>query len=189
MRAALREIATQAVRAGDILRRLRSLAQSQVMKRLPAEINGTVEEIRDLILADARVHGAKVQFELGSALPHVLIDAAQIQHVILNLVRNALEALDQEEPALRTLRVRTEATQEGDLEIAICDTGRGLSPEALGRLFDPFFSTKSDGTGLGLAISHTVVRAHGGSLRYRSNLPRGACFYLRLPAEESQEPA
>lgn len=187
VRAALREIATEAVRAGDILRRLRGLAQSQVTKRLPTDINSIVEEIRDLILAEARVHGATVQFELGSALSHVLIDTGQIQHVILNLVRNGLEALDNEAPSSRTLRVRTEATEEGDVEVAICDTGPGISPEALGRLFDPFFSTKSDGTGLGLAISHTVVRAHGGSLRYRSDVPRGACFTVRLPAEERKE--
>lgn len=187
VRAALREIAAQAIRAGDILRRLRSLARSQVMNRLPVDINITVEEIRELMLAEARIHGAKIEFELGSALPPVLIDAAHIQHVILNLVRNGLQALEAEAPMLRTLRVRTEATEEGGVEIAICDTGPGMSPEALGRLFDPFFSTKPDGTGLGLAISHTVVRAHGGTLRYRSNVPKGSCFSVRLPAEEKSE--
>jgi two-component system sensor kinase FixL len=185
VRTALREIAAQAIRAGDILRRLRSLAQSQTMKRQPADINVTVEEIRELILADARIHGAQVRFELGANLPRVLVDAAQMQHVILNLVRNGLEALEEVERSHRVLCVRTEATRDADVEIAICDTGPGLSPEVQGKLFDPFFSTKSSGTGLGLAISNTVVRAHGGVLCYRENPPRGACFYFRLPTEEN----
>jgi two-component system, LuxR family, sensor kinase FixL len=187
VRTALREITAQAIRAADILRRLRSLAQSQGTRRQPADISAVIEEIRDLILADGRIHGARVEFELGTRLPPVSIDAAQIQHVVLNLVRNAFEALSSEEPSRRTLHVRTHATADGDVETAICDTGPGLSSEALGRMFDPFFSTKSYGTGLGLAISNTVVRAHGGTLGHRSNSPRGACFYVRFPAEEVPE--
>lgn len=183
MRTALREIAHHAIRAGDILRRLRSLAQSQTMKQQPADINAAIEEIRDLILADGRVHGAEVRFELGANLPRVLIDTAQMQHVILNLARNGLEALESEPSSHRVLCVRTEVTRDADVEIAICDTGPGLSPEVQGKLFDPFFSTKSSGTGLGLAISNTVVHAHGGVLCYRENAPRGACFYFRLPSE------
>jgi two-component system, LuxR family, sensor kinase FixL len=187
VRGALREIAAQAVRAGDILRRLRSLAQSQSMKQERADINLTIEEIRDLILADGRAHGAQVRFELAPGLPLVLIDAAQMQHVILNLARNGFEALEAQAPSRRTLSIRTQATQDGDVEVAVCDTGPGLPAEALGKLFDPFFSTKASGTGLGLAISNTVVRAHGALLCYRANEPRGACFYFRLPTEESPE--
>jgi two-component system, LuxR family, sensor kinase FixL len=187
VRKALREIAARALRAGEVLQRLRSLAQSHSMKQEPADINTAIAEIRDLILADARVHGAQVRFELGANLPRVLIDPAQMQHVILNLARNALEALDSEEPSRRELCVRTEATRDTDVEIAVCDTGPGLPAEAVGKLFDPFFSTKSSGTGLGLAISNTVVRAHGGLLCYRANAPRGACFYFRLAAHEDPE--
>lgn len=187
VRLALREITAQAIRAADILRRLRSLAQSQSMTRRPTDISVMIGEIRDLILADARAHEAQVEFELDTRLPRVSIDAAQIQHAILNLVRNGFEALSAQEPPRRTLHVRTQVTADGDVEIAICDTGPGLSSDALGRMFDPFFSTKSTGTGLGLAISNTVVRAHGGTLRHRPNLPHGACFYIRLPAEEATE--
>jgi two-component system sensor kinase FixL len=183
VRGALREIATQAIRAGEILRRLRSLAQSHSMKQVPTDINVAIEEIRELILTDARAHGARVRFDLGTNLPRVVVDAAQMQHVILNLTRNALEALDAEESSRRELCVRTEATRDADVEIAVCDTGPGLPAEAVGKLFDPFFSTKSSGTGLGLAISNTVVRAHGGSLTYRANTPGGACFSIRLPVE------
>ena len=184
VRTALREIASQAVRAGDILRRLRSLARSQSMQREPAEINAAVEAIRDFILADARMHRAQVHFELAERLAPVSIDAVQIQHVILNLVRNGLEAPAPADGVTRELTLRTSAAPDGDIEIAIIDNGVGLSPQALERMFDPFFSTKPEGTGLGLAISNTVVRAHGGTLGYVPNAPRGARFYIRLPAAD-----
>lgn len=183
VRRALREIADQAVRAGDILRRLRSLARSQSMQRERTDLNAIIEQIRDLVLADARVHRARVRFELAPGLPQVSIDAAQLQHVILNLVRNGLEALSATQPETRELSLGTGLTADDEVEITICDNGPGLSAQALERLFDPFFSTKADGTGLGLAISNTVVRAHGGSLGHRPNLPHGACFYIRLAAE------
>lgn len=183
IRTAMREIAGQAVRAGDILRRLRSLSQSQPTRRERADVNATLEAIRDIILADGRVHRAQVRFELAGQLPPVSIDTVQIQHVILNLVRNGLEAPAEASAPARELIVRTGLAPDGDVEITILDNGPGLSPQALERLFDPFFSTKAEGTGLGLAISNTLVRAHGGSLNYRPNLPRGACFSIRLPAE------
>lgn len=183
IRTAMREIAGQAVRAGDILRRLRSLAQSQPMRRERADLNATIEAIRDLILADGRVHRARVHFDLAPGLPSVSIDTVQIQHVVLNLVRNGLEAPADPGAAPRELTVRTGLASDGDVEVAVLDNGPGLSPQALERMFDPFFSTKSEGTGLGLAISNTVVRAHGGSLTHRPNSPRGACFSIRLPAE------
>src|SRR5215469_16808137 len=107
IRTAMREIAGQAVRAGDILRRLRSLAQAQPTRRERADLNAAVEGIRDLILADVRVHRAQLQFELAAGLPAVAIDTLQIQHVILNLVRNGLEAIAGQGAAPRELTVRT----------------------------------------------------------------------------------
>ena len=183
IRTAMREIAGQAVRAGDILRRLRSLAQSQPTRRERVDLNATVEGVRDLILADVRVHRARVQFELAADLPAVSIDPLQIQHVILNLVRNGLEAPAVPGTDTRELVVRTSVASDGDVEIAVLDNGPGLSPQVLERMFDPFFSTKPEGTGLGLAISNTVVRTHGGALTYGANTPSGARFSLRLPAQ------
>ena len=183
LRTAVRDIAEQAVRAGDILRRVRSLTQSQPMRRARADLNAMVEAIRGLILADAHAHRARVQFDLAASLPPVLIDTAQIQHAILNLVRNALEAPAEPGAAARQLTLRTALIPDGHAEIAVLDNGPGVLPEALERMFDPFFSTKSAGAGLGLAISNTVVRAHGGSLTYRANTPAGACFAIRIRAE------
>ena len=184
IRTAVREIAEQAVRAGDILRRVRGLTQSQPVRRERADLNAMLEAIRDLILAEARAHRARVQFELAARLPSVSIDTAQIQHAIMNLVRNALEAPVEPGAAARELTLRTALTPDGQAaEIAVLDNGPGVLPQALERMFDPFFSTKSAGAGLGLAISNTVARAHGGSLTYRPNTPAGACFALRIPAE------
>ena len=100
-----------------------------------------------------------------------------------NLVRNALEAPAVPDAKTREVIVRTTLASDGDVEIAVRDNGPGLSPQAIERMFDPFFSTKPEGTGLGLAISNTVVRTHGGALTYGANTPRGACFSIRLPAE------
>lgn len=183
IRTAMREIAAQAVRAGGILHRLRSLARSQPMQRGRADVNMMVEAIRDIVLADGRAHRAEVQFDLAARLPPASIDAVQIQHVILNLVRNGLEAPAVPGVTARELVIRTGLASDGDVEIEVRDNGPGLSPQARERLFDPFFSTKPEGTGLGLAISNTVVRAHGGALTYRANRCGGACFSIRLPVE------
>lgn len=183
LRTAMREIAAQAVRAGEILRRLRGLAQSQPIRRERADLNATIEAIREIIVADGRVHRGRVRFALATGLPAVSVDTAQIQHVILNLVRNGLEAPAVAGVEVRELLLRTRLTSGGDVEIAVLDNGPGLAPQAVERMFDPFFSTKPEGTGLGLAISHTVVRAHGGVLAYHPNIPRGALFSIRLPAE------
>jgi CheY-like chemotaxis protein len=183
LRTAMREIAAQAVRAGEILRRLRGLAQAQPMRCERADLNATIEAIRDIILADGRLHRAQVRFDLAPGLPMVSIDTAQIQHVILNLVRNGLEAPAVAGVKVRELLLRTTIAPGGEAELAVLDNGPGLPPQAVERMFDPFFSTKPEGTGLGLAISHTVVRGHGGVLAYRPNVPRGATFSIRLPAE------
>ena len=189
VRAALREIASQAVRAGDILHRLRSLARSPLMRRERANLNVVVEAMRDLILADARVHRAQVHFQLDQRLPPVAIDTTQIQHTILNLIHNALEAPVGPQAEARELTLRTGLAADGEVEVAILDNGPGLSPQAAERLFDPFFSTKPDGSGLGLAISNTIIRAHGGTLGHRPNRPQGACFFIRLSAESLENGA
>ena len=184
LREALREIAAQAVRAGDIIRRLRTLARNHEMERTPSDVNSIIAEILGLMQTDARVHGASLTLDLAPDLPSVSVDRVQIQHVILNLLRNALEALD-DAPGVRQLVIRTSMASPGEVEIAVSDSGPGLTRDAVERMFDPFFSTKENGTGLGLPISNTIVRAHGGSLAYRPNRPTGACFYIRLPHESA----
>ena len=179
---ALQEIDIHARRAGDIIHRLRALAGSGASSRAPLSINALVKEIVGLVEADARLHKAHLSLELADFLPQVTADGGQIQHVILSLVRNSLEALAPPPSAAGRLLIRTSVTESGDVELAVMDNGPGLSPQVMEHLFDPFFSTKEHGTGLGLAMSTTIARAHGGRVGYRPNYPVGACFYILLPA-------
>jgi two-component system sensor kinase FixL len=185
IRAALREITGQAVRAGDIIRRLRGLARPHRGPCLPADINTLVSELTDLVKADAIAHHVRYRLELGEGLPQLELHGTQIQQVILNLVRNALEALREAPDQDRELIVRTLRADDGDVELSVCDTGPGVPANLISQLFEPFCSSKPDGTGLGLAISRTIVGQHQGTLSYRANVPRGACFLLRLPTRGS----
>jgi two-component system sensor kinase FixL len=180
---ALRDIADQAVRAGDIIRRLRSLTPTGNTQHGPADVNTVIAELTGLIQNDAKAHGVAYWAKLAPDLPQVTLDRAQIQQVVLNLVRNALEALALAPFDAREVVVRTRRTPDGEVEISVCDNGPGVDSQITDRMFDPFCTTKPDGTGLGLAISRTIVRAHGGSLEHSPRTPTGACFAIRLPLD------
>jgi two-component system, LuxR family, sensor kinase FixL len=181
LREALRQITAQTMRAADIIRRLRTLARSDQGEHAPASINALVSELRDLIQTDAHVHGVQLSLDLAAELPEVIVDTPQIQQVILNFVRNSLDAFVALPGTTPEITIRTSLTANREVELAVIDNGPGLPPQAMPRLFDPFFSTKENGTGLGLAISNTIARSHGGSVGYRPNEPTGACFYILLP--------
>jgi two-component system, LuxR family, sensor kinase FixL len=185
VREALREITGQAVRAGDIIRRLRSLTRHHDGAREPTDVNALITELTELIEPHARHHDVRYRLNLGTGLPPVALHRAQIQQVILNLARNAIEALAENPAGPRELTVRT-ANADGQVEISIRDTGPGLSPGIAPRLFEPFCTSKPAGTGLGLAISRTIAGQHGGTLEYRPNSPRGACFTLRIPETQHE---
>ena len=179
---ALREIGLEAGRAAEIIRRLRGLVRSGPVERPATDLNGVIRELADLMQMDARVHGVQLRFEFEESLPNVAIDRAQIQHVLLNLLRNALEALDASIEGHREVVVRTGAASDDNVEFSVADSGPGVAQDMVDRLFTPFLTTKSSGTGLGLVASQTIVRAHQGTLGYSPNVPRGARFYVRLPA-------
>ena len=184
---ALKEITTQAVRAGDIIRRLRGLAHHPNGPREPTDVNELILELTDLVLFDARAHDVNYRVELSEGLPLIDLYRSQIQQVILSLIRNAIESLAETDGTPREVVTRTARAHEGDIVVTVCDTGPGVSSAALPRLFDPFFSSKPAGTGLGLATSRTIVGRHRGSLHYRPNDPAGACFVLRLPFNSAEE--
>ena len=183
LREGLRQITVQTSRAAEILRRLRTLARSQRAEHAPASINELVTELQELLATDAVVHGVQLTLELAPDLPEAPVDPGQIQQVILNLVRNSLDALAVREHSGGQIIIRTAFTAEGEVQLSVRDNGPGVSAAAMKRIFDPFFSTKENGTGLGLAITHTIVRAHGGSVGYRPNVPNGARFDILLPTQ------
>ena len=186
VREALRQITVQTTRAADIIRRLRALARNQQGEHVPSSVNALVSELHELVQTDAHVHGVDLSLELAPDLPEVVVDGGQIQQVILNFVRNSLDALAQRPPGGRKIIIRTALTATGEVQLSVIDNGPGLAPDAVTRAFDPFFSTKGNGTGLGLAISNTIARAHRGSVGHHPNAPVGACFYLRLPEAPPQ---
>jgi two-component system sensor kinase FixL len=182
VRAAVREIGAQALRAGEIIRKLRRLVDHQETQRTATEINDVIEELQALTQADARHNDTRLRVTLAPRLPPVNIDRIQIQHVLLNLWRNAVEALADTTSAAREVSLTTKHAPDGDVEICICDNGDGVAPAITDLIFDPFLTTKHAGTGLGLTISRSIVQAHGGSIGYRPNHPTGACFFVHLPS-------
>jgi two-component system sensor kinase FixL len=184
LREAVREIAAEGLRAGDIIRRLRQMVRSDLAdERMALDVNVLISDMQSLLAADARVHGAKLRIALTDDLPLVSANGTQLQQVILNLVRNAFEAVQENAEDDRCVDLCTSRSQ-GHTEIRVTDNGPGVSPLIADRLFDAFASTKGAGTGLGLAISRTIVKSHGGTIGTRSGPGRGATFFIRLPVLE-----
>jgi C4-dicarboxylate-specific signal transduction histidine kinase len=181
---ALREIGLEAERAAAIIRRLRGLVQNDPVERTATDINDMVGELADLMRTDASLQGVRLRVELGNPLPSVAVDRARIQLVLLNLFRNSLEALHTPLEGLREVAVRTAVSEDGQVEFSVTDSGPGVPQDVVNRLFTPFLTTKPNGTGLGLVTSQTIVRAHQGTLGFAPQVPRGARFFVRLPAME-----
>lgn len=182
VRGALREIAGQSVRAGDIIRRLRGLVRPHRNHRQATDINVLITELTELVKSEADAHQVRYRVELGDELPKIEVDVIQIQQLILNLVRNAIEAFEDAPAAGRELLVRTARAPDGDVEVSVSDNGPGVPATLVPRLFEPFSTSKPYASGLGLAIGRTIALEHNGTLSHRPNLPSGACFVLRLPS-------
>ncbi|MEO8019951.1 MAG: PAS domain S-box protein [Pseudomonadota bacterium] len=182
---ALEQIASQALRAGEIIRRIRSLVRNEDVRREAQDINDLIREVHGLLASDARVHDGRLALDLSTPLPQVTVDGVQIQQVLMNLVHNAFEAQGAEhDGAPFEVRIATRPTEAGDVEVSVSDLGPGLAGEVEQKIFEPFFTTKPTGTGLGLAISRSIIKAHDARLGYRANQPHGACFYFILPAHQ-----
>lgn len=182
IRDCLQAIASQALRAGEVIRHLRSLARPQQACPQLADVNPLIMELTDLIQSDAKHNQVRYRLEAGLGLPRVLIDRGQIQQLVLNLVRNAIEALADVAPESREVVVRSSRNPSGEIEVSVSDHGPGVSASIAPYLFTPFCTSKAAGTGLGLAMSRTIASANGGRLEYHPNRPSGACFTLSLPA-------
>lgn len=180
----VREIALEAIRAGEIIQRLRQIVSSAPAEHSSIDLNELVRDLSVLALADARVHRAQLDFELADGLAPVRGDRGQLQQLILSFVRNAIEALDGNPARERRITIRTEPFERSRIEVSVRDNGPGVPAHLADTLFAPFVTTKAHGTGLGLSISETIARAHGGTIGYRPLEPSGACFFVRLPIIE-----
>jgi C4-dicarboxylate-specific signal transduction histidine kinase len=175
-------IADEALRAGEILRRIREFVRNAEAVRRRTDLNALVREAIHFAEVEAREQGITLRLALGHAPLDVEVDAIQLEQVILNLVRNGFEAMGDGDGAPCELSIETVARAGGAVELIVRDTGRGLAQGSAARLFEPFFTTKQDGLGLGLPISRSIVEVHGGQLWVTPNTPRGAAFHVLLPA-------
>jgi two-component system sensor kinase FixL len=180
VRDAIDKAAEQALRAGQIIRRLRDFVARGESERRVEDVKKLIEEASALALVGAKDKGVRVSYNFDPRCDLVLADKVQIQQVLLNLMRNAIEAMDDSER--RELTVATAQMPDRLVAISVADTGAGIAPEINAQLFQPFVTTKRTGMGVGLSISRTIVEAHGGTIVPRPNPGGGTVFSFTLPA-------
>ncbi|MFG3593290.1 sensor protein FixL [Bradyrhizobium sp. RDI18] len=183
--AALDRAAQQAIRAGDIIRRLRNFVARDASEKRVESVSKMVEEAGALGLTGAREQGVFLRFNLDPSCDLVLADRVQIQQVLVNLFRNALEAMAASKH--RELIASNTRIADDMIEIAVSDTGSGFAGDALANLFQPFFTTKEAGMGVGLSISRTIIETHGGRMWAETNKSGGATFRFTLPAAPGKD--
>jgi two-component system sensor kinase FixL len=182
LRGALEETAKQSLRAGEIIRHLREFVTRGDTDKEPEDIKKLVEEAGALALVGSRERGIRSEFAFGPGPDLVLADRVQIQQVLTNLMRNAIEAM--RDSPVRELVVRTGKADGHRMVVEVSDTGPGIADDIASQLFQPFVTTKPSGMGIGLSISRRIIRSHGGDLTYRRNEAGGATFSFTLPILE-----
>lgn len=183
---ALKKAGSQAHRAGEVIRRLRGFAKRRETARIVVDVNQLVRDIVDLAHLDSPGTRCPVEMDLCGDAVAVNADPVQIQQVILNLIRNAMDAARQCPEHDQTVRVRTLCRDADLVRIEVTDHGEGVSEEVGLELFSTFFSTKPTGMGMGLSICRSIAESHGGQVGFRNNPEGGACFYLTLPVETGE---
>jgi two-component system sensor kinase FixL len=187
LRVLLDKIHKQSLRAGEIVRRLRGYVRRAAPSRVATDLNKLIRESVEVVFAESRLHNITVEFDLGNSVPDVLVDPIQLQQVVLNLVKNAMEAVAEVETERRCITLATTVRQNA-LEVSIRDNGPGIPEATKDQVFDAFFTTKPDGMGMGLAISRSIVEAHGGRLSVADLPTRGSVFRFTVPISSGTEP-
>jgi PAS domain S-box-containing protein len=181
VRQALDGIVNEAMRAGGIVSGIRDLVKKAPPRRERVNINEAVREVIELTRGEAAKNDVSVLTVFGDELPLVLGDRVQLQQVMLNLIVNAVEAMSATSTGPRELLIHTAADSSNGVSIAVRDSGPGLPPVEVKRIFDPFYTTKEHGLGMGLSICRSIVEAHGGRLWAGANVLRGAVLQFVLP--------
>ena len=184
VREALDEAAEQAVRAGQIVRRLRDFMSNGEMERQVESLQRLINEANALALVGSREHGIDVQQSLDPDADLVFVDRIQVQQVLVNLIRNAIDAMM--EAKIRSLTVSTRPQNDGLVRVTIADTGSGISEAVAPQLFQPFVTSKENGMGIGLSICRTIVEAHGGRIWFEPGEAGGTEFHFTLPSGEAK---
>jgi PAS domain S-box-containing protein len=177
----LKDIVEDDKRAGEVIRRLRSLLTKGDPRMRALDLNEALGEVARLVSADAVVRGVSIRLELADGLPPVLGDRVQLQQVALNLVLNGMDAMRESGTRDRVLVLRTARAGAKTVQVEVRDSGTGISEGDMGKIFQAFYTTKSDGMGMGLAITRSIVDVHGGRLKAHNNPDGGATFSFTLP--------
>lgn len=182
LRNALDQAAEQALRAGDIIKRLREFVAKGETEHTVEDPAALAEEASALALVGAKDRGLRVDLRFARGIGKVVVDKVQVQQVALNLIRNAIDAMAQSDR--REIRIAVAPGDEGHVRVSVSDTGPGVDPAIAERLFQPFFTTKPQGMGVGLSICRTIIEAHGGRIWHEPNPGGGAVFLFTLPLAE-----
>ena len=180
---ALWQISEEANRAAEIIRRVRGFVRKRDPQVSKVSVNGLIEDVALLSKMEIERRHAAVIFDLAPDLPTIVGDPIQIEQVMLNLVRNSLEAMD-EVPELngnQQVWIKTERHGDDRIQVSVQDRGKGVGGNDLEKIFEPFFTTKLEGLGMGLAISRSIIQAHGGRLWASANQDQGCTFHFTLP--------
>lgn len=175
-------ITDQAQRAGEVVRRLRTFTKKRLGQRQLLEINTIIDATIRLVEVDIRARNFNLRKSLTPALPKVFADNIQIQQVVLNLIRNAMDAMESVPSRENIITIETKLGEDNCVRVSVSDQGIGLTEGIAEKIFDSFFTTKVTGTGIGLSISRSIITAHGGILNYSPNQEDGVTFYFTLPA-------
>lgn len=185
IRYGIEQVVSQAKLASEIFRRLRDFARKGEIRHEPTGMARIVKEVVDLVAAEAQQKLVRLHQNVAVDVPDVMADPIQIEQVLLNLVRNAMDAVIDLDQARRDITINVSAQPSGWITVEIRDQGPGCPKDMLERLFEPFVTSKANGLGIGLSISHGIVEAHGGSLWLAENSEDGATFRFTLPTEPS----
>jgi PAS domain S-box-containing protein len=180
-RAAIEAMISDAMRASEVIKRIRALVRKAIPEKAPLDVNETIQEVIALAAGELGKNRISVRTELAADLPPVWGDRVQLQQVVLNLILNANAAMSEEGWQPRELMIISQESKPDEATVALRDTGTGLDPRTADLIFDSFFTTKEGGLGLGLPISRTIIEAHGGKLWATANEDKGATFRFTLP--------
>ncbi|MFV2089205.1 MAG: PAS domain S-box protein [Pseudomonadales bacterium] len=184
IKGALEKLNTQALRAGAVIERIQRFARAQETSKELLDINELVTDLLKLAGSDARMHDIELMLDLAGDLPQIFADPVQIQQVILNLIRNGIDAMNEIHCKHgRTITLETRCTNGVDVEVIVSDLGHGVADDQADLLFTPFHTTKKEGMGMGLSICRSIISEHGGELRYRDHPGPGASFFFSIPSD------
>ncbi len=187
MQRSLDRIVKDGLRAGDVIRQIRGLIKNVPPQKVRLDINETVLEAVALMRGELQRTGVLLQTELAENLPLIEGDRIQLQQVLLNLIINAVQAMSDVSDNVRELQISTRKDASDNVLVAVRDSGPGLTPQSLERLFDAFYTTKTGGMGMGLSICRSIIEAHSGKVWAAADATRGAIFQFILPPLQTDE--